>query len=248
MDQQAQSVLLDIARCPNVSECLQGTGSDHPCRRIVMTQGSRTIDQHQIPEPWSGRLAEAPLLFLGSNPSIDESESYPRWSSLKEQLISYFNERFENSIQDGRKARREDGVYGKSVQTWTEVRGRAMELYETENVIPGIHYALSEVVHCKSRKNLGVAEAINECTSRYLDRVLSCSPAKIIVALGRHSAGAMVKQYGVDSARRVQGPVRVAGRDRFVVFLAQPGSNQARKFATVASPDELKHLRVALRS
>src|ERR1700730_14295793 len=106
-----------------------------------------------------------------------------------------------------------------------EVRGRAAELYETQNVTPGRDYVLSEVVHCKSRENEGVELAVEECADRYLSRVLSCAAAKIVVVLGKITARIMADRYGISFASGVQGPAHIAGRDRFVVCLGQPGSN-----------------------
>lgn len=141
----------------------------------------------------------------------------------------------------------QNGSYSKSVPFWREVRGRAAELYQRENVKPGLDYALTEVVHCKSRNNVGVASAVDECANLYLDRVLSSSAAKIVVTLGAVAARIMGEKYRIDSDSRVHGPINIGGRDRFVVFLAQPGSNQARKFATCVSTDELAKLRAAMK-
>ena len=187
------------------------------------------------------------MLFLSSNPSISETELYPRWSWPEDKIRDYFEERFGKWIRDGLYTLQQNGSYSKPVPFWREVRARAAELYERENVKPGLDYALTEIVHCKSRNNEGVASAVDECANLYLDRVLSSSAAKVIVTLGAIAARIMAEKYLIASGSPVHGPINVGGRDRFVVFLAQPGSNQARKFATSVSTDELAKLRAAMK-
>ena len=73
--------LLDqITRCPIVKECLASPDPDHPCREIVQNQ-KQSLENFQVPEPWSGHLKQARILFIGSNPSISKNECFPRWAS-----------------------------------------------------------------------------------------------------------------------------------------------------------------------
>jgi hypothetical protein len=246
MDSNEDEILLDIAHCSNVRQCLEEPGRMHPCRRIVLSQQSKLLKEHQVPEPWSGNISKARLLFLSSNPSISDTELYPRWSWPEEKMRDYFSERFGKWIRDGLYTLQQNGSYSKSVPFWREVRARAAELYERD-VKPGLDYALTEVVHCKSRNNDGVALAVDECANLYLDRVLSVSAAKIIVTLGSVAARVMAEKYRMVSDSRLHGPINLGGRDRFVVFLAQPGSNRPRKFASCLSTDDLALLRAALR-
>lgn len=57
---------------------------------------------------------------------------------------------------------------------WAEIHRRATELLGPDPQ-PGIDYALTEVVHCKSSGNQGVTEARMECASRYLEPVLEAA-------------------------------------------------------------------------
>jgi hypothetical protein len=72
-------LLLEIVRCPNVQACLADPEKKHPCRKIVQSQGEKAAEHFQVPEPWSGHLETAPILFLSSNPSISQDEEYPRF-------------------------------------------------------------------------------------------------------------------------------------------------------------------------
>lgn len=60
--------------------------------------------------------------------------------------------------------------------------------------IPGIDFALTEVVHCKSVHEIGVADAAPVCEQFLVRDVLCASPAKVVVCLGVH-ADAAVKRH-----------------------------------------------------
>lgn len=49
---------------------------------------------------------------------------------------------------------------------------------------PGIDYALTEGVRCKSKDAIGVELAVGTCTRRYMRETLALSPAHVIVCLG----------------------------------------------------------------
>ncbi len=61
-------LLLEITECPVVALCWTGEGATHPCRRIVETQPADP-PTFQVPEPWTGHLDRAPLLFVASRRS-----------------------------------------------------------------------------------------------------------------------------------------------------------------------------------
>src|SRR5689334_7132411 len=103
-------LLLAIARCPVEDACLQD-GARGPCSRIVLSQGVRQRENLQVPEPWSGHLASAPILFLSSNPSISAGEDYPTAAASDGQLVSFFNDRLDGHfIRHGIYARKTDGT------------------------------------------------------------------------------------------------------------------------------------------
>jgi len=87
-DHGAVGLLLKVARCPNVERCLNGEVG-HCCSKIVLSQGKESTSEFQSPEPWSGHLSVAPILFLSSNPSIGvtTNEQYPRASWDNESII-----------------------------------------------------------------------------------------------------------------------------------------------------------------
>ena len=77
--ESARQLLQEIANCPEAQVCRAGK-DDHPCSAIVGVQRETRPDMFQRPEPWSGFLDTAPLLFISSNPSLSEDENYPTTS------------------------------------------------------------------------------------------------------------------------------------------------------------------------
>lgn len=120
--------------------------------------------------------------------------------------------------------RRHQNHYGKGevghiVRYWISIRARARELLP--NAIPGEDYAITEVVHCKSRGEEGVAEAADECISRHFDNVMSVAAAPVVVALG-----AFAWKRFLDGLSPPKGPIDLdlGGQRRTVVFLPHPSS------------------------
>ena len=237
----SKKLLLEIAHCPNVPLCLT---TDHscPCRNIVSVQ-AEMLQNFQVPEPWSGQLTRAPLLFLSSNPSISTQEVYPRWSCSDGEIVDFFNNRFERWIQDGKRCllQGEGDTYSHSVAFWAAVRQRARELYDRDEVKPGRDYALTEVVHCKSKQERGVVrKALWECSRRYLCQVLRTSAAAVIVVLGSLAKQAVVRELGLSiDDEQVVPFMRSKNRKQYIAFLPHPNARKARTCADVLSAKEL---------
>ncbi len=199
----ANALLLEIARCPNVLSCLDNRQQEHPCREIVLSQGSPSLSEHHMPEPWSGDLERAPILFLASNPSIGDSrDDYPTWSRARELTSDFFTNRYGGGrkqwAKDGLLPRRRDGThYDRTewVRFWASVRNRVGELIGRV-ATPGVDYVLSEVVHCKSVAEEGVWAALDECADRYLRRVVEHAAARVVVCLGGRADYAVRREFG----------------------------------------------------
>ncbi|MGI8858517.1 MAG: uracil-DNA glycosylase family protein [Thermomicrobiales bacterium] len=247
-------LLQEIAHCPIVEYCKAHPDSGHPCAAIVAVQDSVPLADHQAPEPWSGHLEEAPILFLGSNPSITYEEENPvgSWSNLH--IADFFSNQFsggrEEWIRDGRYSRSKDGIHFKYVPFWSGVRERAAELMEVDvnDLLSGIDYCISQAVHCKSRDQIGVAAAFEPCVGRYLERLVAQSGAKVIVCLGVHAARAAKQTFNVPTVEKIFGPVEVGQRERMFTFLPHPAARSLPKsFAKNLLEDELGRLRAFLR-
>jgi uracil-DNA glycosylase len=131
--------------------------------------------------------------------------------------------------------------WGSAVRFWAGVKGRAQELFDMP-VRPGIDYALTEVVHCKTRSEVGVPEAKFVCANRYLVRVLACSAARVIVVLGVAALPGVQRVFlEAGIGRVVFGPLALAGHERYVAYLPHPNAFESKTFARLY-PGELPRL------
>src|ERR1700745_1036152 len=95
--ERAMDLLHEIARCPNIHQWFTAPQNRNPCSKIISVQHSshpQTLNQHHVPEPWSGDREHAPILFLSSNPSIDEQEEFPLWSWSDAWIEDFFTNRY----------------------------------------------------------------------------------------------------------------------------------------------------------
>lgn len=247
---RTHELLLEIARCPVARHCLNNPTLNHSCASIVRVQQADSFDEQQVPEPWSGHLDRAPLLFLSSNPSLSTEDIFPTATWSDEQMIDYFENRFGGGrqawIKDGTKALKLDGTYLRATKFWAAVRQRAIELFQRE-VQPGIDYALTEIVHCKSKAEYGVSEAQDQCVERYLARVLTLSTAAIVVVLGKEAKQAISTNFGVPNNATMYGPVALCGRERILTFLPHTNARENRTFAKSLPEQEVHTMREFLR-
>lgn len=244
LNDEARSLLHEIARCPVMHDALGGRRN--PCSKVVAAQGAPS-EKHHLPEPWNGDLERAPILFISSNPSVNAAEHYPDdgWSNA--QVEAYFAGRFGGEgapiRRDGRTHLRDKTYSRKSVPFLNHLRNRAKEILGHDPV-PGVDYALAEVVRCKSANQQGVKAAVTTCADLYLERTLACSGARVMVVYGDVATNAMALRYQeIDPDRRVQGPIDISGDARMVALLPHPGSGRGPKFF---DPAESARLRTAL--
>ena len=204
----------------------------------------------QAPEPWSGEISVAPILFVSSNPSIDPAryKDYPRAKWDNDRIGDYFDFRFGGSnastIIEGRYLRSRESPSGrKLVKYWGSVQDRATELL-ARPAKAGKDYALTEVVRCKSRHETGVPEALNTCVQEYLEPTISASASRVIVGLGRFARLALCEHFSQDNRKNKHGPIDVAGTTRTIVLLPHPSARLSRKsFADHLTTDELDEVR-----
>lgn len=231
---------LEIARCPEIA--LARTAAGHPCAQIVRLQQD-DARAFQVPEAWAGNLAAARVLFLSSNPSISEdgadhgasaAERYPRGDWSDADVADFMTQRFTPdagyTIDDRFVC--QDGTYARRpVRFWSQVRRRASELlgYPAD---PDRDYVMTEVVHCKSKGEVGVTSAAAVCAGRYLDRVVALSSAPLVVVVGSKARDRLRPILGLDDAFGSRSSVgdehanvavrEVGGRRRVICYLWHP--------------------------
>lgn len=221
-----------------------------PCKRIIGVQ-DQNQKEFQVPEPWNGHIDTAPILFMGPNPSIDEMEQYPDKDWEKNTVSDFFENRFEGKWTLGLKTLSKNGTYSdRSVRFWTSIRARTAEILgkSKDQVVPGIDFSITEVVHCKSKESVGVKEALEYCSSKFLRKVIAQSSAPVICLLGDEAEKGFrrVFQEELDSRpmKNMIGPIKISGNQRYLVFLPHP--NQRGKTKTLEgnlSYESIKTLR-----
>jgi hypothetical protein len=260
-ESQAAQQLLAIARCPIMAECLDRDVPSHPCSAIThfqwdsidsVTRIARWRGAHQVPEPWVGHIAAAPILFVSSNPSI-RGQIAPgglaaptrdgiTWDTSDDEIVDRFENAFDKYMVDGV---RSIGAK-RATRYWSSIKGRAQELIPHRPVRPGHDYALTEVVRCKSRSEVGVLDAAPTCIERYLTPTIELSAARVIVGIGAHARRALINHFLLASQNGVQ-RATVGERERLVVFLPHPNARGGSKsLAGNLRPADLDLLRSRL--
>lgn len=243
----ARDLLLDIARCPIVERCLNEDG--HPCSTIVHIQSPTRCNRH-VPEPWSGRITQAPILFVSSNPSINHAEVFPSADWQDDRVVRFFEGRFDGCatdpapIIDGARTLRTAHSYGRPTHFLSWARNRAAEIL-ARPAAPGGDYALTEIVRCKSVRERGVDQAVATCVSLYLTRTLETAAARVIVTVGRKAHQRLASAAKLDPSAPHQ-EVEIGGRHVHVVALGHPSSGAPKTFSTCLSQAQLEQVRSAL--
>ena len=213
---EINKLALEISSCTDVLEAIDK--NSHPCHKVVdwqTKQWSPLISEVKSsklhrPEAWTGNLLSAPIIFLASNPSFNADENYPDWSTdwQDEEIIEFATHRF---VEEGERTfgaidsgpNRDktlllDGTPSEnSVAYWREIRGRVAEILQKDSDQVSAHddFVMTELVHCKSHKEIGVSNALKECAKNFIDRIFENSPASIIIVMGAKPARQFVKLY-----------------------------------------------------
>jgi hypothetical protein len=170
---------------------------------------------------------------------------YPTECWQDADLLDFFQNRFGGGsrewIHGGNKALAQDGSLLRATAFWSAVRRRAEELLQRPPK-PGVDYALTEIVHCKSRREIGVREAFQFCGDLYLEPVIELSAARVIVVLGRLAEVVIRERLDLDE-QAVIGPIDCFGKERIIAFLPHPAAYGVRSFEKCLTPDQLQKLR-----
>jgi hypothetical protein len=248
-----RNLLIAITRCPVVDLCQ--SGSAHSCSAIVRSQAGQDAGKFQVPEPWSGHIATAPILFVSSNPSIDPKEAYPTATWSNHERDDFFANRFEatpepwvDSRMRPRLAPTDPATWRpKGTRFWWAARARATELL-TRSAVAGDDFALTEVVHCKSSGEVGVDDAQEECVRRWLKPVVEASGSRVVVLLGAHAKAAFSGLYPIVAGMAYSGPLMLEGRERLVLQLPHPNARERRANCAPLSAPQLASAREFLRA
>lgn len=185
-----------------------------------------------------------PLAFLRGvsardHPSLARPFEAPKAEWTADQIADRFESGLHLWLDDGtRPIVNEEGELGRPVPYWRAVREIAAEIFG-RSVRPGLDYALTEIVRCKSTKEIGVPSAARECAPRYLERTLALSPAPLIVVLGRKAHQAVRILFRYPDAGIVSRELEIAGMPRRLVFLAHPNAREGGRAKPLKYPKRL---------
>lgn len=244
-----RDLALSVSRCSEVERARLDRG--HPCAQVVGVQNDRA-GEFQVPEGWAGALSTARIVFISSNPAISQDENYPLASWDDDQIVDFVTRRFDPEAGwttgdryvalDGRRV---------WVNFWANMRKRAAELLT--NAVPYRDYVMTEVVHCKSKGEIGVSRASQHCFARHFDNIISVAPAPLVVVVGSQARDRLKESgFGLRAGFGAPGSAadeedanlevrRLGGQERVVAFLT-PAAFGGRKTFADMYPGRLKHL------
>ena len=207
-----EALALEISSCSEIDVALHD--KTHPCNQVVTWQKEKwplkieSIHESPMhrPEAWTGNLSQAPIIFISSNPSFNSEENFPNWQTSlwsRTQILDFAMNRFSENLNrkygatqslklsNCDKTVEKDGKLSKKrVRYWSWVRKLvSFVLDKPETEVSAINdYVMTEIVHCKSEYEQGVISARKKCKDKYLERIVTLSPAKLIFIVGKNAA------------------------------------------------------------
>ena len=243
-----KDLLNEIAFCKNVEKVLSND-SHCSCKKIIKSQ-KKEYSSFQLPEPWNGDIKNCKILFISSNPSIDEREKYPTNKWDKSEIEDFFINRFsckkkwvKNELRPLMINKDNIEYYPspkKWVRFWGSVRSTAKDILNSNKVIAGVDYAITEIVHCKSTSEIGVKEALETCADKYLDRILMLTNARVFVCLGDKVSSYIKERYSLTEDGLV---AEFPKTNQLLIFLPHPNSRKTRKIRKLFSEEKLNSIR-----
>ena len=217
MTSNAKNIAWEIINCG-----LQNAPNPNSeCNALYKSQRCTSIADFQIPEPWNGDIENAPILFVGLNPGFLDVELYPKlgnpyWTLANgkfdtAKVEDFFEHRFNSSyqyVQYPNKTKIAPNKY-KSLRGrtfWAYVKSIADKILNTSNSNPGVDFAITEIVHCKSKDISCIhSNCYNICFKNHFDNILSIAQnLQYIVVLGRPTRDRISNYFGISSASKNQ--------------------------------------------
>ena len=221
------------------------------CNALYNSQCTSKAD-FQIPEPWNGDIENAPKLFVGLNPGFLDVELYPKlgnqyWTLANGEFDTakvedFFEHRFNSSykyVQYPNKTKivPEDYKSLKGRTFWAYVKSIADKILNTSNSNPGVDFAITEIVHCKS-KNIACipAKCYEECLNKHFDNILSIAQnLKFKVIIGQPARERISKHFGIVSPDKYQWyNIKIYNRSIQIIFVDHnAGGGSAKRVPTL---------------
>ena len=216
MTSNAKNIAWEIINCG-----LQNAPNPNSvCNALYKSQQCTSIADFQIPEPWNGDIENAPILFVGLNPGFLDVELYPKlgnpyWTLANgkfdpAKVEDFFEHRFNSSYQYVQYPNRTKIVpEGYKVLRWRTfwayVKSIADKILNTSNSNPGVDFAITEIVHCKSKDISCIhSNCYNICFNHFVKILSIAQNLQYIVVLGRPTRDRISNYFGISSASKNQ--------------------------------------------
>jgi uracil-DNA glycosylase len=209
MPDEREGLAWNIAHCPYFEDFDKGGAG--PCWKIIASQELEPRNRYP-PESWTGRIAEAQILFVTSNPNTTPGKPPKPMPTTPMELLK-FNEEYFEEHSLGR------------VPTWRRLPLWASQLLGTEPDIAQRCLAITDVVRCASKIQSGVPEALNQCVVTWLPKVIAESHAAVIAWCGSYAQAALREHLPhriALSPGESWGPREFYGRERILLGLPHP--------------------------
>jgi hypothetical protein len=182
-------------------------------------------------------------IFISSNPSIgDDNEAFG--ASSNDALWDSHHYAFGG----GKRKYIIDGIFPanggklKRVAYWVAVKARASELIP--HAVPGRDYVLTEVVHCKSKGEIGVRRAASTSWDLHSEPVLALSPAAVVIVVGQ-----VAREFFLGIGAPIPPKIeerKLGGRIRLMAYLPHPaGFAKKKTLVGLLDPSDVDRLRLA---
>jgi hypothetical protein len=175
----------------------------------------------------AGRRAGA--RWPGPGQSAEQVEPSPTDSSSDDQIVEFIGRRFDPAVlpqpwvRDDRSLLRDGAYWHRPTRFWVAIRARARDLLGSE-ADPSRNYVMPEVVHCKSRHEIGVAAAARTCAQRYLDDIVRLSAAPLIAVVGKAADATLTAWLSWLPEPPYITSAELGGRPRTLVYVSHPSS------------------------
>lgn len=256
MNSHCKSLLWKIIDCGLTYCPLKG----NICHPIFQSQGCGSRDTFHIPEPWNGDIEHAPILFVSINPGFTPNELYPNLSDHywvqqaltgfvfdRGKVEDFFENRFNNyyvrwSTSQGKSHfsvrltnRSNNDIPYKNVHGYWNYIQSISDYLLHRSTTPGLDYALTELVHCKSQAANDISEAcFDVCMNKHFQEVLNVATnLQYLIVIGKATKLHVAKFLHHDNPDKYTWySTNLNGKDVMVLYADHnAGGGTVKKFA-----------------
>ncbi len=222
---ESRKLILKIARCQNFLQ------ENPECLPILEHQRNKDLKERQIPEPWNGDIVNAKVLFVSSNPSIDEDEFFPTLSWKDDDIVNFFTNRFSPEfgfVSEDLRVKLKNGKYvNRPVKFWVFVRKEAAKLLNKDQQEIDLRkdVCIMEIVRCKSKGQKGLrASVIKTCSEKWLEETLKLAGASVIVVVGKVATNVFNNMFNLNLSFGGYEIKNICGKKRFLISVIHPSA------------------------